>query len=244
MFRLMLCISDTVPRVPGICRPVGCSPCRPRPSQAGSTPRSPPTSPITHAARRVLRRSSQRTREVTGDRAMMQVSPSQGALLTLLTRVAGAKRALEIGTFTGYSSICIARGLVEGGYLMCCDVSEEYASIARQAWADAGVDDRIELRDRAGAWRRSPPFPPRPSSTWCSSTPTRRTTSTTSRQVLPHLRTRRADDRRQHALVGRGGRRERRAWLCGGHRSASSMTPSQPTIGSTASSCPSPTDSP
>jgi caffeoyl-CoA O-methyltransferase len=94
----------------------------------------------------VLSALIERTREVTGDRAIMQVSPSQGALLTLLTRVVGAKRALEIGTFTGYSSICIARGLAEGGHLMCCDVSEEYTSIARQAWADASVDDRIELR--------------------------------------------------------------------------------------------------
>jgi len=94
----------------------------------------------------VLSALVERTREVTGDRAIMQVSPSQGALLTLLTRVVGAKRALEIGTFTGYSSICIARGLAEGGHLMCCDVSEEYTSIARQAWADASVDDRIELR--------------------------------------------------------------------------------------------------
>jgi caffeoyl-CoA O-methyltransferase len=94
----------------------------------------------------VLSALIERTREVTGDRAIMQVSPSQGALLTLLTRVVGAKRALEIGTFTGYSSICIARGLTEGGHLMCCDVSEEYTSIARQAWVDASVDDRIELR--------------------------------------------------------------------------------------------------
>jgi caffeoyl-CoA O-methyltransferase len=87
-----------------------------------------------------------RTREVTGDRSVMQVSPSQGALLTLLTRAVGAQRALEVGTFTGYSSICIARGLVEGGHLLCCDVNEDYTAIARQAWADAGVDDRIELR--------------------------------------------------------------------------------------------------
>jgi caffeoyl-CoA O-methyltransferase len=94
----------------------------------------------------VLNALIERTREATGDRAIMQVSPSQGALLTLLTRVVGTNRALEIGTFTGYSSICIARGLTEGGQLMCCDVSEEYTSIARQAWADAGVDDRIELR--------------------------------------------------------------------------------------------------
>jgi caffeoyl-CoA O-methyltransferase len=87
-----------------------------------------------------------RTRDATGRRAGMQVSPSQGALLTLLTRVCGARRALEIGTFTGYSSICIARGLADDGHLLCCDVSEDFTAIARQAWADAGVDDRIELR--------------------------------------------------------------------------------------------------
>ena len=87
-----------------------------------------------------------RTREVTGGHAVMQVSPSQGALLTLLTRAVGRRRALEIGTFTGYSSICIARGLVDDGHLLCCDVNEDYTAIARQAWADAGVDDRIELR--------------------------------------------------------------------------------------------------
>jgi caffeoyl-CoA O-methyltransferase len=95
---------------------------------------------------KVLSELIERTREVTGDRAVMQVSPSQGALLTLLTRVTGTSRALEIGTFTGYSSICIARGLADGGHLLCCDVSEEYTTIARQAWADAEVDDRIELR--------------------------------------------------------------------------------------------------
>jgi caffeoyl-CoA O-methyltransferase len=94
----------------------------------------------------VLAALIERTREVAGDRAIMQVSPSQGSLLTLLTRVVGAGKALEIGTFTGYSSICIARGLAEGGHLLCCDVSEKYGAIAREAWADAGVDDRIELR--------------------------------------------------------------------------------------------------
>lgn len=86
------------------------------------------------------------TRAATGNAAGMQISPDQGALLTLLTRLVGAKRALEIGTFTGYSSICIARGLHPDGHLLCCDISEEYTAIARQAWARAGVDDRIELR--------------------------------------------------------------------------------------------------
>jgi len=88
----------------------------------------------------------ERTRAETGGAAGMQVSPGQGTLLTLLTRLVGARRALEIGTFTGYSSICIARGLGEGGSLVCCDVSERYTAIARDAWAAAGLTDRIDLR--------------------------------------------------------------------------------------------------
>jgi caffeoyl-CoA O-methyltransferase len=81
-----------------------------------------------------------------GRAAQMQVGADQGALLTLLTRLAGAREAIEVGTFTGYSSICIARGLQPGGHLLCCDVSEEYTAVAREAWTAAGVDDRIELR--------------------------------------------------------------------------------------------------
>ncbi|WP_109509304.1 O-methyltransferase [Nocardioides speluncae] len=87
-----------------------------------------------------------RTHAETGGAANMQVSSAQGALLTILTRAAGTKKALEIGTFTGYSSICIARGLADGGSLTCLDVSEEWTAIAREAWAQAGVDDRIELK--------------------------------------------------------------------------------------------------
>lgn len=86
------------------------------------------------------------TRRTLGDRARMQVSGDEGALLTLLTRLIGARRVVEVGTFTGYSSVCIARGLAPGGSLLCCDVSEEYTSVARRAWARAGVDDLIELR--------------------------------------------------------------------------------------------------
>jgi len=78
--------------------------------------------------------------------AMMQISPEQGAFMTLLTRVVGARQAVEVGTFTGYSSIAIARGLPDDGHLLCCDVSEEWTSIARRAWIEAGVADKIELR--------------------------------------------------------------------------------------------------
>jgi caffeoyl-CoA O-methyltransferase len=81
-----------------------------------------------------------------GDVAGMQIGDDQGQLLTMLTRLTGARRAVEVGTFTGYSSICIARGLAEGGSLLCCDVSEEWTEIARRAWASAGLADRIELR--------------------------------------------------------------------------------------------------
>ena len=84
--------------------------------------------------------------EALGRAARMQIGADQGALLTLLTRLVGARQAVEVGTFTGFSSICIARGLQPGGHLLCCDVSEEYTAIAREAWADAGLTDVIELR--------------------------------------------------------------------------------------------------
>ena len=81
-----------------------------------------------------------------GPVAGMQIAPEQGAFLTLLTRLLGVKSAVEVGTFTGYSSLCIARGLARGGRLLCCDISEEWTAMARRAWETAGVADRIELR--------------------------------------------------------------------------------------------------
>jgi len=81
-----------------------------------------------------------------GPIAGMQVAPEQGAFLTLLTRLIGARSAVEVGTFTGYSALCIARGLPADGHLLCCDVSEEWTAIARRAWDAAGVADRIELK--------------------------------------------------------------------------------------------------
>jgi caffeoyl-CoA O-methyltransferase len=80
------------------------------------------------------------------DPSGMQIGPDQGVLMTMLTRLAGARHAVEVGTFTGYSSICIARGLADGGKLTCCDVSEEWTAVARRYWAAAGLADRIELR--------------------------------------------------------------------------------------------------
>ncbi|PPK63886.1 O-methyltransferase [Actinokineospora auranticolor] len=81
-----------------------------------------------------------------GDVISMQISHEQGEFLTMLARLTGARFAVEIGVFTGYSSICIARGLAEGGTLLACDVSEEWTAVARKYWARAGVTDRIDLR--------------------------------------------------------------------------------------------------
>src|SRR6476619_5945806 len=80
-----------------------------------------------------------------GGISRMQISPEQGLFMTMFTRLIGARDAVEIGTFTGYSSLAIARGLPADGHLLCCDVSEEWTGVARRAWAHAGVADKIEL---------------------------------------------------------------------------------------------------
>jgi caffeoyl-CoA O-methyltransferase len=84
--------------------------------------------------------------EALGGISMMQIAPEQGAFMTLLTRLISARRAIEVGTFTGYSAISIARGLSDDGTLLCCDVNKEWTAIARKYWERAGVDDKIELR--------------------------------------------------------------------------------------------------
>lgn len=94
----------------------------------------------------VLRDLAAETHRELAGQAVMQISHDEGELLTMLVRLVGARRAVEVGTFTGYSSICIARGLPDDGHLLCCDVSEEYTSVARRYWERAGLSDRIELR--------------------------------------------------------------------------------------------------
>lgn len=84
--------------------------------------------------------------EALGPISRMQIAPEQGALLTLLCRLVGARQAVEVGTFTGYSALCLARGLPDDGHLLCCDVSDDWTSIGRPYWERAGVADRIELR--------------------------------------------------------------------------------------------------
>lgn len=76
----------------------------------------------------------------------MLLSPEQGALLSLLTRISGTRRAIEVGTFTGYSALVTARALPRDGRLIACDVSEEFTAVARRHWAEAGVAGRIDLR--------------------------------------------------------------------------------------------------
>jgi caffeoyl-CoA O-methyltransferase len=81
-----------------------------------------------------------------GGVSMMQIAPEQGAFMTLLARATGAKRAVEVGTFTGYSALCTARGLPEDGRLLCCDVSAEWTAVGRPYWEKAGVAHKIELK--------------------------------------------------------------------------------------------------
>ncbi len=102
---------------------------------------------IAHGARQdeALRRVQAETAAM-GEIAVMQVAPDQGALLTLLCRLIGAREAIELGTFTGYSAICIARGLAQGGRLIACELSEEYAATAARNFEAAGVAERIEIR--------------------------------------------------------------------------------------------------
>lgn len=100
--------------------------------------------------------------EAMGKIARMQISPEQGALLTMLAKILGAHLIVEVGTFTGYSSVCLARGLAEGGRLICCDVSTEYTARAVQAWKEAALDDRVDLRiaPAADTLRAMPSDPP------------------------------------------------------------------------------------
>jgi len=86
------------------------------------------------------------TRRLLPRAAGMQIAPEQAGFLELFTRIVGARYAVEVGTFTGLSSVAIARGMGTGGRLICCDVSEEYTSVAVRYWERAGLDEQIELR--------------------------------------------------------------------------------------------------
>ena len=93
------------------------------------------------AARR-LREETQELGRVSG----MQVSPEQGAFMALLVKLIGARRALEVGTFTGYSALMVAQALPPDGRLVACDVSAQWTAVGQRHWAAAGVADKIDLR--------------------------------------------------------------------------------------------------
>jgi len=76
----------------------------------------------------------------------MQIAPEQGAFLAMLVGLMGARRCIELGTFTGYSSLAIATAMPPDGRLVCCDVSDEWTTVARRYWAEAGVTERVDLR--------------------------------------------------------------------------------------------------
>lgn len=91
----------------------------------------------------VLRRLREETAPLP--RAHMQIAPEQGQFLALLVQLIGARRCLEVGVFTGYSTLCVAAALPADGHVVACDVSEAWTAIARRYWQDAGVAERIEL---------------------------------------------------------------------------------------------------
>ena len=109
-----------------------------------------------------VQRSLIRETQALGAVGGMQIAPEQGAFMTLLTRLVDARFAVEVGTFTGYSALCVARGLAPGGHLLCLDISAEWTAIGVRHWAEAELDDRIELRigPAADALRELPADPP------------------------------------------------------------------------------------
>lgn len=102
---------------------------------------------VAHGARQdeVLRRVQEETAAM-GDIAVMQIAPDQGALITMLCRIIGAREAIELGTFTGYSAICIARGLPGDGELIACELDPERAAIAERNLHAAGLSERVDVR--------------------------------------------------------------------------------------------------
>jgi caffeoyl-CoA O-methyltransferase len=99
---------------------------------------------VSHPESGLLRRLREET--ANDPWARMQISPEQGALLALLVRLMRANSAIEIGVFTGYSSLCVADALPAGGRLIACDISEEWTGVARRYWSEAGVEHKIDLR--------------------------------------------------------------------------------------------------
>jgi caffeoyl-CoA O-methyltransferase len=94
----------------------------------------------------ILRDLANETAYLYPNETGLQIPPEQGTFMTMLVQLCSAATAIEVGTFTGYSSICIARGLADDGHLTCCDINEEWTSLAKKYWEKAGLADKIELR--------------------------------------------------------------------------------------------------
>ena len=99
-----------------------------------------------HGSRETAIQKRLRAETLKQPMAQMQIGPEQGALMQLLVRMLGARRCVEIGTFTGYSALAVAMALPANGRLVCCDISEEWTSIARRYWKLAKVENKVELR--------------------------------------------------------------------------------------------------
>lgn len=94
----------------------------------------------------LLDRLRDETTEATGQWAGMQISRDQGRFMQVLVKMTGARKYLEVGTFTGYSALVVAQAMAEDGRLVCCDVSEEWTAVARKYWQEAGVAHKVDLR--------------------------------------------------------------------------------------------------
>jgi caffeoyl-CoA O-methyltransferase len=103
---------------------------------------------VSHGANNddLLAKLADETARLMGGMAMMQISPEQGTLMTMLARMIGARHAVELGTFTGYSAICIARALPPDGTLLCCDISAQWTAVARRYWEKARLSQKIQLK--------------------------------------------------------------------------------------------------
>jgi caffeoyl-CoA O-methyltransferase len=97
----------------------------------------------------LLRQLREETAQI--EYSVMQISPEQGQFMSLLIKLMGAKRAIEIGTYTGYSSICVASAMPEDGKLICCDISPQWTSIAEKYWARAELENKIDLYSQPAA---------------------------------------------------------------------------------------------
>lgn len=101
---------------------------------------------LTHSLREHPAQTALREATRGHERASMQISPEQGQFMALLVKLMGARNAIEVGVFTGYSALSVALALPPEGRLVACDISEEYTSVARPYWREAGVADKIDLR--------------------------------------------------------------------------------------------------